>query len=83
MSNFDKPSLTPDKHIEKLRDERGLQIPDAARAGHYLANISYFRLSAYTRPFYDPNQPQHKFLTGVQFEDILTLYVFDRNCAWY
>jgi len=75
---FDKPADKVDGHIKTLR-ERGLTIPDESRASHYLANISYFRLSAYTRPFYTPNVPEHQFLAGADFETVLNLYVFDRE----
>ena len=79
MTKFDKPSLAPDGHIGKLKD-RGLNIPDEQPgARRYLANISYFRLSAYTRPFYVPNEMPHRFLHGTCFDDVLMLYVFDRE----
>ncbi len=78
MTAYDKPAVSIEEHLEILRG-RGLDIPDEARARHYLANISYFRLSAYTRPFYRPNHPDHIFREGVRFEDVLHLYVFDRE----
>lgn len=78
MTAYDKPATSIDEHIAILRD-RGLQIPDELRAKSYLANISYFRLSAYTRPFYRPNHTNHCFHEGTAFEDVLTLYVFDRE----
>ena len=49
MTAFDKPARTADELLALLQD-RGLLIPDPARARHCLANISYYRLSAYTRP---------------------------------
>jgi abortive infection bacteriophage resistance protein len=78
MTAYDKPATSIDEHVEILR-ERGLLIPNELRAKAYLANISYFRLSAYTRPFYRPNQPNHHFREGTTFEDVLKLYVFDRE----
>lgn len=78
MTQFDKPSHTLDEQLGKLA-ARGLTVQDADRARHYLSNISYFRLSAYTRPFYVPNVSEHQFLAGTRFEDVLTLYVFDRE----
>jgi len=78
MSLYGKPAVSIDEHLEILR-RRGLGIPDEGRARHCLANISYFRLSAYTRPFYRPNQSEHVFLEGTGFEDVLSLYVFDRE----
>ena len=78
MTVYDKPALSPDEHLAKLRG-RGLDIQDEARARRYLANISYFRLSAYTRPFYVPKATTHRFLQDSCFEDVLMLYVFDRE----
>lgn len=78
MTAYDKPAVSIDEHLTILR-KRGLVIPHESRARDYLANISYFRLSAYTRPFYLPGHSEHIFLEGVTFEDILHLYVFDRE----
>lgn len=78
MSAFDKPALTPDGHLARLR-QRGLLIPDEDRALHYLANISYYRLSAYARRFYVPNETEHRFIANTSFDDVLRLYVFDRE----
>ena len=78
MTTFDKPAQSIDQHLDTLR-QRGLAILDEARARHYLGNISYYRLSAYTRPFYRPGQTDHIFLDGTSFDDALHLYVFDRE----
>ena len=78
MSRFHKPAHSIDEQIATLRS-RGLVIDDEASARHYLANISYFRLSAYTRPFYQPGSPEHQFLHNTKFADVLRLYVFDRE----
>lgn len=78
MSDFSKPAHSIGQQLTTLR-RRGLALPDEGRARHYLANISYFRLSAYTRPFYQPGQDLHRFLAGTAFDDVLRLYVFDRE----
>ncbi|SEP81523.1 Abortive infection bacteriophage resistance protein [Ectothiorhodospira magna] len=78
MNDFCKPAHSIKEQIETLR-KRGLVIPDQDRAHHYLSNISYFRLSAYTRPFYQPGLQKHRFIEGVSFDDVLQLYVFDRE----
>ena len=78
MTIFDKPAQTIAQHLDTLR-QRGLAIPDEGRARHNLGNISYYRLSAYTRPFYQPGQADHIILVGTSFEDVLHLYVFDRE----
>lgn len=78
MSHFGKPATTQDEQLAMLQ-ARGLQIADHERVRHYLANISYFRLSAYTRPLYIPQAAEHRFIAGTDFEDVLGLYVFDRE----
>ncbi|PJG60246.1 hypothetical protein CUC53_03055 [Aeromonas cavernicola] len=78
MNSYLKPPLLLDDQLALLA-ERGLLIPDRASARHYLANISYFRLSAYTRPFYLPGQVEHQFIGGTRFEQVLDLYLFDRE----
>jgi abortive infection bacteriophage resistance protein len=64
--------------ITKLK-ERRLEIKDEQKAAHYLSNISYYRLRAYTFPFQNNNDPDHPFVKKVSFEDIIQLYVFDRQ----
>lgn len=78
MSGFPKPPTNIPQQIDLLL-ERGLSVPDRDRAQRYLANISYYRLSAYMRPFYQPGLDEHQFLPGTTFDDVLELYVFDRE----
>jgi abortive infection bacteriophage resistance protein len=78
MTQFSKPSNSLDEQLAKLIG-RGLIVADEDRARHYLANISYYRLSAYNRPLYVPNVADHRFIPNTSFDDILTLYVFDRE----
>ncbi len=78
MTQFDKAAYTLEQHLSLLR-QRGLEIPDEARARHYLANIGYYRLSAYTRACYQPGLDEHRFLPGTDFEVVLNLYIFDRE----
>lgn len=54
-------------------------IPDQAKAAHYLSFISYYRLRAYTYPFQDNNDPNHPFRNGCTFDEVLELYIFDRE----
>jgi abortive infection bacteriophage resistance protein len=58
-----------------------MHIPDRTRAAHYLRHVSYYRLRAYWLPFEHlaPPKGDHKFKAGVSFEDVLSLYVFDRR----
>lgn len=76
---FDKNAFTHDQHIKLLR-ERGLIIADEKRATAYLSNISYYRLSAYMLPFQPGDgDNHHQFIAGTTFEQIVRLYVFDRE----
>ena len=75
---FTKPPLPIAAQIAKLK-ERGLIINHEERAAHYLSNISYYRLRAYTYPFQDNNDPTHPFNRQVSFDEIMRLYVFDRQ----
>ena len=76
--NYSKPPLSIPDQIAKLK-RRGLIINDEAKTAHYLSNISYYRLRAYTYPFQDNTNPDHLFIQAVSFEDIISLYVFDRR----
>jgi abortive infection bacteriophage resistance protein len=73
---YDKPALTFDKQIELL-ESRGLTVNDKARAANYLSNISYYRLSAYMLPLKVPGT--NEFQSGATFDDVLDLYLFDRE----
>lgn len=72
---YDKPPLTFQDQTQKWID-RGLQVPDLYRAQSYLSHISYYRLSAYCLPF---QSVKDKFDVGTTFDDILNLYLFDRE----
>lgn len=75
---FEKSPIPVVQQISLLR-QRGLSIADEARAAHYLSNISYYRLRAYTYPFQDNTNPEHLFVKPVSFDEIIQLYVFDRQ----
>ncbi|KAA6325242.1 hypothetical protein EZS27_025521 [termite gut metagenome] len=79
MIEYNKPPLLIEGQIEKLT-HRGLLIDDIEKARHYLSNISYYRLRAYTFPFQDNiNESEyHRFLgDDIHFSDIIDLYYFD------
>lgn len=44
----------------------------------YLAHLNYYRIGAYWLPF-ELDHSQHKLRTDITFEDVLDLYVFDRE----
>ena len=75
---YNKPAIDIDTQISYLK-QRGLSFADETKASHYLSNISFYRLRAYTYPFQDNNNPQHPFTEKVSFEQIIDLYVFDRR----
>jgi abortive infection bacteriophage resistance protein len=50
--NYSKPSLSISQQIALLK-QRGLVFNNEQKAAHYLSNISYYRLRAYTYPFQD------------------------------
>lgn len=74
---YDKPALALDQLVDRLAD-RGLGIPDRDRATRYLRHLGYYRLSPYTIPFQVPGT-DHQFKPGVEFDNVLDLYVFDRS----
>lgn len=52
---------------------------DEQLAKQYLANISYYRLRAYTYPFQDNSDPlaDHRFIrSNIHFSDVIDLYCF-------
>ena len=74
---YDKPALDEHELIERYI-ERGLIITDRNRAARYLRHIGYYRLSPYTIPF-QADRTTHSFKSGTTFDDILYIYVFDRQ----
>ena len=74
---FSKVALSIPDQLVRL-EARGLSFPDVARAERYLSVIGYYRLSAYTRPF-QQNLTTHQFHADVIFDDVLNLYIFDRQ----
>jgi len=75
--DFTKPATTHDQQI-RLLESRGLIIGDEARVKHYLRHINYYRLAGYWLPF-EVDHAAHLFQGGTSFDDVLNLYVFDRE----
>lgn len=73
---YTKPALFIADQINLLKS-RDLIIPDTSRAEKYLSNISYYRLSGYLYPFRD--LATDKFVRNVTFDEIIDLYLFDRE----
>jgi abortive infection bacteriophage resistance protein len=72
---YAKPALTFDQQLDLLAG-RGLIIPDRVSALNALSKISYYRFSAYCLPFKD--YVDH-FRTGTTWEQVMSLYEFDRK----
>jgi abortive infection bacteriophage resistance protein len=76
---FTKPALTIADQLNKLID-LGMIIANRSQAEHCLQHISYYRLSAYWLPFENPKEAVGpRFRDGTTFEDVMTLYDFDRQ----
>jgi abortive infection bacteriophage resistance protein len=75
---YDKPPLSIEEQIDLLVS-RGMIITDRVRAARYLTHINYYRLRAYWLPFEEFTPDNHRFKPGSQFEQVLSLYVFDRK----
>lgn len=74
---YSKPPLTHEKLVSRL-EQRGLHIASRPRALRYLQRIGYYRLSPYAIPYQVPDG-NHCFRADVSFDDILALYIFDRE----
>ena len=82
LVRYDKRPFSIDEQASRLID-RGLACDDLDRLKSYLANIGYYRLSAYWHPFELPstngNSRNHHFLPDTSFNHVLSLYIFDRK----
>lgn len=54
-------------------------IADEAKAENNLANIGYFRLSAYFYPLLQEPKDAHQYKPNASFEKVMYLYRFDRK----
>lgn len=77
---FAKPSVSIADQIALL-EARGMAVPDPGHASHCLKHISYYRLRAYWLPFEGPAPAdgEHQFKDDTTFDEVLSLYVFDRR----
>ena len=74
---FEKPPTTYKQQVDLLK-ERGMIIPDEAEASFYLEHLNYYRIGAYWLPF-ELDHGSHTFEPGTSFQDVLSLYRFDRE----
>ena len=77
-TSFPKPYSTPKKIVQILRS-RGMHFSDEGKAESYLMNIGYHRLSAYIFPFYKSPKNDLILKDGTTFEQVMTLYRFDKK----
>jgi abortive infection bacteriophage resistance protein len=78
-AGYAKPPLALDQQIALLK-ERGLCVPDEAVARHWLLHVNYYRLRAYWLPLEDAAaHPQHRFIAGTSFDQVVAAYEFDRE----
>jgi abortive infection bacteriophage resistance protein len=76
-NSYTKPALSYEQQIELLKS-RGMTIENEELAKFYLKNINYYRLRAYWLSF-EEDTKEHNLKTNTSFEDVLNLYVFDRE----
>lgn len=74
---FNKPATTLEQQLDLL-ENRGMIINNRPQAAHYLAHLNYYRLGAYWLNF-ESDHKSHQFKPKTHFEDIVNLYVFDRE----
>lgn len=72
-------SFSTSEELVKLLKSRGLEINDEQKAGHYLKNIGYYRLSAYMYPFLQIPKHEHRYKQGASFKKVMMLYRFDKK----
>lgn len=75
---FQKPALSIDDQIRYLRNA-GMHIASEDRARHWLARVSYYRLSGYWHIFKVPVPGATRFRPNTDFDTITELYTFDRR----
>ena len=69
-----KKPLSLDEQVELLKN-RGLVIDNDEKLKYYLKNLSYYHLSIYFKHY----QKNDTFYKGINFEDVLRIYVFDNK----
>ena len=80
MARYNKPPLNYSEQV-KLLESRGLIIGNKKKAERLLANISYYRLSAYMLPYKVCMNGfiQDLFKDGTTLDMVYDLYKFDRK----
>ena len=79
MKGYYTKKCTLPQDLIPLLKNRGLSIVDEQKAINYLANIGYFRLSAYCYPLLDEPKTNHLYKKGATFDLVMNMYRFDRK----
>lgn len=74
---YPKSPKTYQEQLDQLID-RGMCVPDPARAIRYLSHLNYYRLAAYWLPF-EADHSTHQFKQGTSFDHVLEAYLFDKR----
>ena len=74
---FTKPPTSLDQQIDILT-QRGMVVSNKEQAKHFLQHMNYYRLSGYWLPFEASHNP-HQFQANTNFDQIIDLYIFDRE----
>ena len=74
---FNKKPKNLDEQIALL-ESRGMIVDDRESAKFYLQHINYYRLRAYWLTF-ELDLVSHQFFKNTKFQDVLELYIFDRE----
>lgn len=77
MATYTKQTISIADQITILKN-RGLLFDDENTAIEYLKIISYFRLANYWKPM-ENDKVNHVFKPNSKFENVLTLYNFDKE----
>lgn len=76
--DYRKPVLSPDEILERIRS-KGLLIKDDEAVFRAIKSIGFFRLLIYMRNFQEQSDTGKRFRGGTSFEDVISLYEFDRK----
>lgn len=77
--DYNKQPIDFPQQLEILR-ERGMIITDENNALEQLGSISYFRLASYWCSLeLEESEISHQFQPNTQFEDVINLYLFDKQ----
>lgn len=80
MQNCDKPFKTYDELIERMRD-KNIIVGNTDFAKQALSNCSYYNLVNRYQDLLQSKQDPEKFVQGITFEQLYTLYTLDMSIS--